>query len=127
MEVHILSNESLALAQLPGVPIRSPVEIITNLRSVYDQKQVEMFRDILDSLASNDKFDIRDLDTIMIDAIRNNDTQFTVELLSHGLPLFPDYALEATKWKAKNVLELFFDKGWDINEPISEAQPPVLR
>jgi hypothetical protein len=70
MEVHILPNGSLALAQLPGVPIRSPVEII-NLRSVYDQKQVEMFRDRLDSLASKDEFDIRDLDTIMIDAIRN--------------------------------------------------------
>ncbi|KAJ5453898.1 uncharacterized protein N7458_004854 [Penicillium daleae] len=85
-----------------------------------------MFRDMLDSLASNDKFEIHDLDTIMMDAIRNNDTQFTLELLSQGLSLLPDYALEATKWKAKNVLELFFEKGWDINKAISEAQPPLL-
>jgi hypothetical protein len=127
MEVQFLPNESLTLAQLPSVPIRSPIELIKNLRSVYAQKQVEIFRDMLDSLISNDKFDIHDLDTIMMDAIRNNDTQFTLELLSHGLPLLPDYALEATKWKAKNFFELFFEKGWDINKPISQAQPPLLR
>lgn len=126
MEVHLLSENSLSLSHLPSVPIRSPIEIIDNLRLVYDQKQVEIFHHMLDSLISNDKFDIRDLDAIMIDAIRHDDAQFAEELLFHGLPLHPDYALEAAKLKAKNVLEALFKNGWNINKPISDAQPPVL-
>lgn len=127
MEVQSPSNGSPAFAQLPQIPIRSPIEVIENLRSVYAEKHVEKFRDLLDSLHSDIRFDIHDLDTIMVDAIRQDDTHFTMELLSHGLPLAPDYALEAAKSKAKKVLEIFFEKGWDINNPISEAQPPLLR
>jgi len=126
MEVHILSGNSSTLSQLPSVPIRSPIEIVNNLRLVYDQKQIETFQNMLDSLVSDDKFDILDLDTIMIDAIKHDDAQFAEALLSHGLPLHPDYALEAAKWKAKNVLEALFKNGWNVNKPISDAQPPVL-
>jgi hypothetical protein len=82
---------------------------------------------MLDSLVSNDKFDILDLDTIMMDAIRYDDAQFAEALLSHGLPLHPDYALEAAKLKAKNVLEVLFKNGWNVNKPINDAQPPILR
>ncbi|KOS44424.1 hypothetical protein ACN38_g4651 [Penicillium nordicum] len=81
---------------------------------------------MLDSLVSDDKFDILDLDTFMVDAVRHDDAQFAEALLSHGLPLHPDYALGAAKWKAKNVLEALFKNGWNINKPISDAQPPVL-
>jgi len=120
MEVQSPSNVP-AFAQLPQIPIRSPIEVIENLRSVYAEKHVEKFRDLLDSLHLDIPFDIHDLDTIMVDAIRWDDTYFTMELLSHGLPLAPDYALEAAKSKAKKVLEIFFEHGWDINNPVSEA------
>ncbi|KAJ5373406.1 hypothetical protein N7517_005412 [Penicillium concentricum] len=79
---------------------------------------------MLDSLVSDGKFDLLDLDTIMIDAVRYDDAQFAEALFSHGLPLHPDYALEAAKWKAKNVLEALFKNGWNVNKPISDAQPP---
>ncbi|KAJ5800872.1 uncharacterized protein N7518_002940 [Penicillium psychrosexuale] len=62
----------------------------------------------------------------MIDAIRHDDTKFAEALLSHGLPLHPDYALEAAKWKATNVLEVLLKNGFDINKPISDGQLPVL-
>ncbi|KAJ5926872.1 hypothetical protein N7516_008645 [Penicillium verrucosum] len=62
----------------------------------------------------------------MVDAVRHDDAQFAEALLSHGLPLHPDYALGAAKWKAKNVLEALLKNGWNINKPISDAQPPVL-
>jgi hypothetical protein len=94
---------------------------------VYAEKYIEKFRDVLDSLHSDVRFDICDLDTIMIDAIRQDNTQFTMDLLFYRLPLAPDYALEAAKSKAKKVLKIFFEKGWDINNPTSEAQPPLLR
>ena len=127
MEVHILSgNSSTLLSQLPSVPIRSPIEIVNNFRLAYDQKQIETFQNMLDSLVSDNKFDILGLDTIMIDAIRYDDAQFAEALLSHGLPLHPDYALEAAKWKAKNALEALFKNGWNVNKPISDTQPPVL-
>ncbi|KAJ5570604.1 uncharacterized protein N7459_010034 [Penicillium hispanicum] len=127
MEIKSHSNDfPSTFSQIPQIPIRSPIEIIENLHSVYNEKRIEKFRDVLDSLRSDPRFDIRDLDTIMIDAIRHDNTRFTEELLSHGLPLVPGYALEATQSKARNVLEMFFEKGWDINHPISGAQPPLL-
>ena len=126
MEVHILPGNSSTPSQLPNVPIRSPIEIINNLRLVYGQKQIKTFQNLLDSLVSDDKFDKLDLDTIMIDAVRHDDAQFVEALLFHGLPLHSDCALEAAKSKAKNVLEALFKNGWNVNKPISDAQPPVL-
>jgi len=111
MEARSLSNRSPAFAQLPQIPIRSPIEVIENLRSVYAEKHIGKFRDILESLHSDVRFDIHDLDTIMIDAIRQDVPQFTIELLSYRLPLAPNYAAEATKSKAKKVLEMVFEKG----------------
>lgn len=106
----------------------SRIFVLSILRNdLYSEKRIEKFRDILNSFHLDTRFDIRDLDAVMIDAIRQDDTLFTTELLSHGLPLAPDYALEAAKSKAKKVLEIFFEKGWDINNSISQAQPPVLR
>lgn len=93
---------------------------------MYDQKQIKTFQNLLDSLASDEKFDILDLDTIMIDAVRHDDAQFVEALLSHGLPLHSDHALEAANWKVKSVLEALFKNGWNANKPISDAQPPVL-
>jgi hypothetical protein len=63
---------------------------------------------------------------IMVEAINQADVQFIKELLDHGLPMDPLYALEATSSKRKDALEVFLQNGWNINQPISEMKPPVL-
>lgn len=127
MDVQSLSNGSPSPAQLPPVPIRSPVEVIERLRSFYCERNIELFRGTLDSGFSNGRLNIHSLDTIMMDSARNNTALVTMELLSYGLPLMPDSALEAAKSKAKNVLKGLFENVWDINSPISQAQSLVLR
>lgn len=131
MEIQSPVDESSSpFNRLPPIPTCTPIQVIENLRSLYAEKNIQGFRDVLDSHSDSSylrHFEIRDLDTVMIDAIRQDNTRFTTELLCRGLPLVPDYVLEAAKFKAKRVLELFFEKGWNINSPISQAQPPVLR
>lgn len=52
--------------------------------------------------------------------------QFIKELLDHGLPMNPLYALEAVNAKAKDSLEELLENDWDINQPMSKLKPPVL-
>ncbi|RHZ50754.1 hypothetical protein CDV55_102045 [Aspergillus turcosus] len=130
MEVHSPSNGfSAHLNHLPRIPIRTPIELLDRLHSFYADRNIEKFRNELDSLPTGTHprcFDIHDLDTLMIDAIRRDDPQFTMELLHRGLPLDPDYVLEAAKSRARSVLEMFFNEGWDINKPISEVNRRCL-
>lgn len=118
--VEILSSPS----QIPPVPTTTPVEFIEELRSLFLDHDINAFRGVLE--AHEDRFDIRDLDPLMIDAIRRDDTQFTTELLRRGLSLVPDYAVKATEARAKNVLEVFFANGWVINRAVSGGKPPIL-
>ncbi|KAJ6016261.1 hypothetical protein N7540_010852 [Penicillium herquei] len=81
---------------------------------------------MMDSLILDNKLDVLDLFTIMVDAIDHDDAQFVEALLSRGFPSDSDAALQAVKGKARDVLEVLFKYGWDINSPISDAQPPLL-
>ncbi|RAH66088.1 ankyrin repeat domain-containing protein [Aspergillus aculeatinus CBS 121060] len=63
---------------------------------------------------------------LLIEAIKLGGVQFITELFDCGLPMNPLYALEAVKVKGKDALEIFLQSGWDINQPISELEPPVL-
>ncbi|PTU17119.1 hypothetical protein P175DRAFT_0496630 [Aspergillus ochraceoroseus IBT 24754] len=81
MDVRSPSNGSPTSAQLPPIPIRSPIEVIENLRSLYSKDNIELFRAALDSGCSPDRFDIRDLDTIMMDAARKDAPISIIRLL----------------------------------------------
>lgn len=88
---------------------------------------IQKFREILDSQkASVESFDICDFYAIMIEAIKRDNTQFIKELFDRGLPMEPLYALEAVKVKRTDTLKVFLQNGWDINQPMSELNPPVL-
>lgn len=43
-----------------------------------------------------------------------------------GVPLFPVYIYETikTKTNAKDILEILFENGWDINHPMGPNGPP---
>lgn len=63
---------------------------------------------------------------VMLEALRRDNAEFATELFRHGLRISSFYALEAVRLKAKKVIAALIDNGWDINEPLSEIQPPVL-
>jgi len=63
---------------------------------------------------------------IMIEAVKLDDLPFIEELVDRGLPMDSLYALEAIKVKGKDALEVFLQNRWNINQPISEREPPVL-
>jgi hypothetical protein len=119
-----------SLIPLPQIPICTPTKVLERLHSFYTDKNIDKFRTELDSLPSDTDprcFDIHDLDMIMVDAIRRDDPQFSIELLHRGLHLHPDYLLEAAKSKARNILEMFLNEGLNINKPLSEGHPPMLK
>ena len=37
------------------------------------------------------------------------------------------WALSAVRAKAKKTLETFVEHGWDINQPMSDLEPPILQ
>lgn len=63
----------------------------------------------------------------MVEAIKQDNTQFISELLDRGLTIHSYFPLEAMKCKSKKALKCFMQKGWDINERISDLDPPVLK
>lgn len=88
----------------------------------YDKRQLQ---DFLDHTLSDD-YNIHHLSGAMSYAVWSNKVCITKELLHCGLPESPIYVFEAVKVRAKDVLEIFFDNGWDINRPMSQMEPPIL-
>lgn len=61
------------------------------------------------------------------EAIRHRQYRILDILLSEGVPVSSSAVVAAAKAKSYNTLAAFFDHGWDVNEPLSGSQPPVLR
>ncbi|KAJ5345057.1 hypothetical protein N7452_003061 [Penicillium brevicompactum] len=70
--------------------------------------------------------DIRYLYQAMQDAIWMHRETLVKELLRCKMPISSTYVQTAAEAKAKNILTIFFDNGWDINTPLDELNPPVL-
>lgn len=119
----------LSSSQYPQIPTRTPPATLEKMRALCVSGDIQKFRENFDSLRpqpASDDFNICDFYTVMIEAIRQDNTQFIKELLHRGLPMDKLYALEAINVKAKSALEVFLQNGWDINQPMSELTPPVL-
>lgn len=70
--------------------------------------------------------DIRYLYQAMQDAVWMHRETLVKELLRCKMPISSTYVETAAQAKAKNILTIFFDNGWDINTPLDEMTPPVL-
>lgn len=114
-------------SEYPQIPTRTPPATLEKMHASCVSGDIQKFREILDSQkASVESFDICDFYAIMIEAIKRDNTQFIKELFDRGLPMDPPYALEAVKVKRTDTLKVFLQNGWDINQPMSELNPPVL-
>lgn len=109
-----------------GTPPPIPNQMLSLAHHIQDIDDDEhQLQDFLDHKLSDDH-DIRHLFGAMSYAICLNKVCITKELLRRGLPMSPIYVFEAVKARAKGVLEIFFDNGWDINRPMSQMEPPIL-
>lgn len=116
----------------PSVPSHAPTQALQELEHFCIQGDLERFRSTLNSSSIGDSlhdFNIVNLSGVMIQAIKLGRTCFVKELLRHEVPLFPVYIYEAigTKTNAKDILEILFENGCDINHPMGAMDPPILR
>lgn len=63
----------------------------------------------------------------MSEVVKLKKARFVEELLHHGLPMSPSFAYEAVHAGAKEVLQIFLNYGWNINQPMAPELPPILR
>ncbi|RDW70514.1 ankyrin repeat domain-containing protein [Aspergillus mulundensis] len=112
-------------AGLPPVPRQTCPEIIREMETACADHDFLGFKSTFDAWTTLN-LDIREIDPVMIQAVRQDQRDVVVELLQHGLPASQDYALEAINHKSKEVLSILLQQGWDINQPTSELRPPAL-
>ena len=48
-------------------------------------------------------------------------------LLLERIPIIPDAVKAAAETRCHEALTMLFNRGWDINQPLSGDEPPVLR
>ncbi|GIJ99537.1 hypothetical protein Aspvir_001670 [Aspergillus viridinutans] len=110
---------------LPLVPRQTSPEIIREMEAACAARDFPRFKSTFDTWASLN-LDIHDLDSVMIQAVRQDQKDVVAELLQQGLPVSQDYAIEAIRHRSKEVLNILLQHGWNINQPTSELRPSAL-
>jgi hypothetical protein len=59
-------------------------------------------------------------------AVKNNHVKVASYLLSQGIPMNVGLFRHATQVKSYEMLQLFLDHGWNINQQLSYTKPPPL-
>lgn len=132
IEYSACENYPKASITPPPVPSHAPIQALQDLEHFCIQGDLERFQSTLNGSSIGDSLhdsNIVNLSGVMIQAIKLGRTCFVKELLRHAVPLFPRYINEAIKTKAnaKDILEILFENGWDINHPMGAMDPPILR
>ncbi|KNG89130.1 Ankyrin repeat protein [Aspergillus nomiae NRRL 13137] len=110
---------------LPPVPRQTSPGIIREMETACAVGDLPRFKSTLETWTSLG-LDIHDLDSVMMQAVRQDQMDVVVELLHKGLSISQYYALEAIKHRSKKVLNILLQHGWNINQPTSELRPPAL-
>ena len=66
------------------------------------------------------------LTPVIQQCIKDNNVALVRSILRHGFPISTSVARQAVEKGATDILQAYIDNGWDINDPISETEPPVL-
>lgn len=129
MDIRLTSQEELSSYNKIPIPRQTPTETIENLRSLCTNNDLETFQHTIKLLLARSEpgcFFIEELEEVMMEAIKHDNTEFVSTLLSHGFPVQPSYTVEATLRKAKGTLACYIKEGWDINKPVGGLRPSVL-
>jgi hypothetical protein len=102
---------------------------ITQLREAALSGNIERIRAILSEwrghFADNELF-VEITVPILSDAIEHNSVKVVEALLDCHVPMNPLLVLKATRNTSYQILQAFFNHGWDINTPIDSYTPPAL-
>ncbi|PLB54802.1 putative hspc200 [Aspergillus steynii IBT 23096] len=110
---------------LPLVPCQTSPEIIQEMVAACAVGDFPRFKSTFDTWTCLN-LDIHDLDSVMIQAVRQDQKDVVAELLQQGLQVHQDYALQAIRHRSKEVLNTLLQHGWNINNPTSALRPPAL-
>jgi hypothetical protein len=114
----------------PEIPTRTLRATIEKARALCIDGNLQELREVFDSSRphpGSQDFEIRDFYKVMTEAIKRDRADFVEELLLRGFRINQHHALVAVKAKAKSSLEVFLRNSLDINRPVGELTPPVLR
>lgn len=121
----ILQQGHISRSETPPPIPNQMFSLVYHIQALGIDDDEQQLQDFLDHILSDD-YDVRHLSGVMSYAIWSNKVCIMKELLCRGLPMSPIYVFEAVKARAKDILEIFFHNGWDINRPMSEMEPPIL-
>lgn len=113
----------------PLPPCRVPARVVDELDTAVNSSDSLSFKRILDAYIDSDpksRSNISDLYRTMLNAIWEGGTEFVSILMDSGLPMHYIYAKQAIHSRSKPILAVFLQHGWDINQPISGTEPPIL-
>lgn len=128
-----MTDNHLAIpAQLLGAR-HDPPEVdllLQECASGHLEKVREIFQSYLIRVVREER-DLREFVTVLLTAARKGRADILSYMLpywlSAGYPLLPEVlAWVAIDIRSVAVLEVLFDFGWDINEPMSRTAPPAL-
>lgn len=72
-------------------------------------------------------FDMGLCNWALVEAVQQESEKVAVLLIDYGVPFTPFLAVTAGVRKMFGVLLAAIQRGWDINTPYSEGEPPALR
>ena len=121
----ILSQDHISPCETPPPTSNQIPFLINHIQELGIEDDEQQLRDFLDRTFSNDP-NVCQFSGLMSYAIQSNKLCLVEELICCKPLISPIYVVEAVKARAKGVLEIFFDHGWDINRQMGEMKPPVL-
>lgn len=120
-----LPQDHISRCETPPPTSNQTPSLIHHIQELGIEDDEQQLRDFFDHTFFGDH-DVRRFSGVMSYAIWSHKLCLVRELLRRQLPISPMYVLEAVKARAKDIMELFFHHGWDINRPMNEMGPPVL-
>jgi hypothetical protein len=114
----------------PEIRTRTPRATIEKARALCIDGNLQEFREVFDLSrphSGSQDFEIGDFYKVMVEAIKRDRADFVEELFFRGFPMDQEHALVAVKANATSSFEVFLKNNWNINQPLDELTPPVLR
>lgn len=106
----------------------TPEDVLSDLSSAIASDNEEAFTSVLTSYVASDRCQrISDLYPIMHQATEYDKPYFLSELLRNGMGFNFSHVHNAVMDKAKRCLEVFFQNGYDINQPLCDTRPSVIQ
>ncbi|RLM00455.1 hypothetical protein CFD26_106099 [Aspergillus turcosus] len=106
-----------------------PPKEVTPLANASASGDFDTVQRILGSYLANrspESYTLQEFWPVLLTAIAYDRPEIVSYLLDVGIPLSLVHIQQATETKSAAISDVFLRHGWNINEPLSETQPPAL-